>query len=252
MVYMFHDCMMLVWCACNAMHTQTRTYSYVGDELYINVGLHWVLARLLSNIQMVLSHRMSSCRNMAEQPKLHSSPTAFLYPLATVATAQTIGGGLTPLIQSLMSPSCEFRCPSHNSLAPAINKIHAINSDHCYPKINTFVPILSNCVPLLTRTLFDKLKDVQTAYASGGLITLHRSDPQTAEQEEKKKTLMRRWMKKQPYHVQCWYVKSTSMVKLISKALTPNFHVSHWLNVHLWQNRIIVCMVAYYIRSSFL
>ena len=134
---------------------------------------------------MVLSHRMSSCRKMAEQPKVHSSPTALLHPLATVATAQTIGGGgLTPLIQSLMSPSCKFRCPFHNSLAPAINKIHAINSDHCYPKINTFVLILSNCVPLPTRTLFDELKDVQTASASGGLITLHRSDPQTAEQEE--------------------------------------------------------------------
>ena len=128
---------------------------------------------------MALSHRMSSCRKMAEQPKVHSSPTALLHPLATVATAQTIGGGLTPLIKSLMSSSCEIRCPFHNSLAPAINKIHAINSDHCYPKINTFVPILSNCVPLPTRTLFDELKDVQTAST-----TLHRSDPQTAEQEE--------------------------------------------------------------------
>ena len=172
------------------MHIQTCTYSYVGDELYVHVGLHRVLARLLSNIQMVLSHRMSSCRKMAEQPKVHSSPTALLHPLATVATAQTIGGGgLTPLIQSLMSPSCEFRCLFHNSLTPAINKSHAINSDHCYLKINTFVPILSNCVLLPTCTLFDKLKDVQTASASGGLITLHRSDPHTAEQEEEEEDI---------------------------------------------------------------
>ena len=132
---------------------------------------------------------------MAEQPKVHSSPTALLHPLATVATAQTIGGGFIPLIQSLMSPKEEtgylrlsLDAPPSTS-APASDKIQAVNSDHCYPKINAFVPSLRNCGPLPTLTLFDELKDVQTHSSGGGSIALHRSDPQTAEQEEEEEDI---------------------------------------------------------------
>lgn len=133
---------------------------------------------------------------MAEQPKVHSSPSALLHPLATAATAQTVGGGFLPLIQSLISPKEEaghlrFSLESSPTTpsAPAIDKIQAVHSDHCYPKINAFVPSLRNSGPLPSLTLFEELKDVQTPSSSGGKTapdTLHRSGPQTAEQGEEK------------------------------------------------------------------
>lgn len=142
----------------------------------------------------MLHHRMSRGRKMAEQPKVHSSPSAFLHPLATVATAQTVGGGggFIPLIQSLMSPKEDtghhrpnLDSPLTASAPAAVDKIQAFHSDHCYPKINAFVPSLRNCGSLPTVTLFEDLKDEQAPSSVGeptNPLTLHRSGPQTAEQ----------------------------------------------------------------------
>ena len=133
---------------------------------------------------------------MAEQPKVHSSPSALLHPLATVATAQTIGGGFIPLFQSLMSPkeetghlrlNLDALSPSTQtttSAPPAIDRIQAVNSDHCYPKINAFVPSLRNCGPLPSLTLFGEIQDGQTPLSGGASTTHHRPSSQTSEREE--------------------------------------------------------------------
>ena len=99
-----------------------------------------------------------------------------------------------PLIQSLMSPKEDtghlrfsLDSPPTTPSAPAIDKIQALHSDHCYPKINAFVPSLRNCGPLPSVTLFEELKEEQAPSSSGGSTTpdtLHRSGPQTAEKEE--------------------------------------------------------------------